>query len=83
MCIRDSKGGADDGVVPGKTAVLAIIDAFVGQVNGGKETDVPAEMQARQAAALLRHRLQACVVHLFQQCHEAAHQGRGMVHQTV
>jgi len=77
------KRGADNGIIPGKTAVLAIIDAFVGQVNGGEQADGPAEMQPRQTPALLRHLLQAGVVNRFQQRHETAYQGSGAIHQTV
>ena len=55
-----------------------IIDALVGQVDGGEQPDRPAEMQPGQPPALLRHRLQPGVAHRFQQGHETAHEGRGM-----
>ena len=54
----DGEGGAEDGVVAREAAVLAVVDALVGDVEGGKEAHGAAEVAPGDGARLADHGLE-------------------------
>lgn len=78
------EGGAKDvGVVAGKTAVGAIIDAFVGDVEGGKEADGFAEVAASGADGLLDEGFELGVGFGCEEVFEAPEEGRAAFWQGI
>ena len=55
----NGEGHAQDGIVSGETAVAAVIDALVGEVERGKEPDHPAKTLLGEGLCLLAHGLKA------------------------
>ncbi len=56
--LGNGEGGAKDGVVSGKSAVLAVINAFIGEVKGGEEAHRLAKVLVGEGLALLGHGFQ-------------------------
>src|SRR5437588_660145 len=67
---------AKNGIVPGKAAVAAIINAFVRQIKWREETHRAAEILKREHARKLRYRFQLCIRFGRNQLLEAAHESR-------
>lgn len=57
----DGQGRAEDGVISGKPAILTIIDAFVGEIEGGKHPHGRPEMASGQGGAAVGQSLQTGV----------------------
>jgi hypothetical protein len=73
----DSQCGAEDGVVAGEAAVVAIIDALVGDVEGGEEAHGAAKIPAGEGAGFADHGFKLGGSFRFQQGSEAVHE-RGL-----
>jgi len=59
--LLDIQSDAENWVVPGKSAVSAVVDAFVGKVNRREETHRPPEILHGEGARSLRHGFQLLV----------------------
>src|SRR5690349_8976799 len=67
---------AKNGIVPGKAAVAAIINAFVRQIEWREEAHGAAEILKREHARKLRYRFQLCIRFRRNQLLEAADHNR-------
>ena len=67
------KGDAQDGVLPGKSAVGAAVDAFVGKIERGEKADGFAEVAAGQGAGAHGHFLEPLVVGRRQVARQGGH----------
>ena len=54
----DGKCNAKDRIIPRETAILAVVDAFVGKIKRGKEPHGPPKILQRERAGSLRHRFE-------------------------
>ena len=66
----------DAGVIPGEAAVGAVIDALVGDVEGGKEAHGAAEIAPGDEAGLAGHGLELGGGFGVQEAPETLHEGR-------
>ncbi len=61
------EGDPENGIVSRKSAVSAIIDAFIGEVERGKQADRVAKVAPGEGLTLLRHILEARILCGFNQ----------------
>ena len=79
----NTQSGSQNWVIPGKSAVLAVIHTFVGEVEWGEEPHGLAKVAAGKVLALLGHFLQFPVASSFQQFPKAPHERSGGIHEGI
>ena len=75
--LGDGQGGAQDGIIARKAAVLAVVDAFVGEIEGSEEAHRASEVTSGQGLALAGHRLELFVGAGLDELLEASDEGGG------
>ena len=73
--LLDGEGGAEDGVVAGEAAVLAVIDALVGEIEGGEQAHGGTVVAPGEGGAAVGEGLQAGVGERVQMTLEALEEG--------
>ena len=79
----NTQSGSQNWIIPGKSAVLAVIYTLVGEVEWGEESHGFAEVAAGKDLALLGHFLQFSVASSFQQFPKAPHEWSGGFHEGI
>lgn len=81
--LRDRESSPQDGIISGKSAVLAIIHALVAQIKRSKESHCFAEVSPGDGLALLSHSLELTVRFRRDQIPESTHERSGLLHELI
>jgi hypothetical protein len=75
--LLDLEGDAEDGVVPGESAVSAVVHTLVGKVERGKESHRPTEVPTGESGGLSGTKFQLGIAALLKHARKAQQSGRG------